>query len=67
MNSKDLFEPEVVSETATMAAIENRSKLYCGTCHEEFQHWSIHSCSPYLMKRIEALERIVDRFMCDGK
>ena len=67
MNSKDLFESEGVSEPATMVDIENMSKLYCGTCHEEFQHWSTHSCAPYLLKRIEALEEIVNKFICDGK
>lgn len=67
MNSKDLFEQDVTSEPATMLDIENMSKMYCGTCGEEFQNWNMHSCSPYLLKRIEALEAIVNRFICDGK
>lgn len=65
MNSKDLFEPE--SEPATILDIENSSKMYCGTCGGELEHWDSHSCLPYLLKRIEALEAIVNKFMCDGK
>lgn len=42
-------------------------KLSCGVCKEELSGWNAHSCSPYLLKRIEALEAIVNRFICDGK
>jgi hypothetical protein len=67
---EDLFnglQSEATYEPVTILDIENMSKMYCGTCGEEFQHWHLHSCSPHLLKRIEALEAIVNRFICDGK
>ena len=79
MNNKELT--EVTSEIRTeylgvsapptgtlhFSIRDTPTKMYCGTCHEEIQNWSVHSCSPYLMKRIEALEAIVNKFICDGK
>ena len=80
MNYNDLSQPEVTSGLKPEYVEYNRSqavphytirdtpfKFTCGTCKEELNALNVHSCSPYLLKRIEALEAIVNRFICDGK
>jgi len=39
----------------------------CSICKEAWYGGGYHTCSPHLLKRIEALEEIVNRFICDGK
>ena len=76
MNSKDLFEPEFTPEIGKeylgqavphYTIRDTPLKYTCGTCKEELNALNAHSCSPYLLKRIEALEELVNRFICDGK
>jgi hypothetical protein len=76
---EDLFnglQPEVTSEPRTTylgpstphyTIRDTPLKLTCSVCKEELSGWNAHSCSPSLVKRIEALEAIVNRFICDGK
>jgi hypothetical protein len=58
-------EPE--TGTYVLKTTPNTSRPSCSVCNAEFILWQEHSCSPHLMKRIEALEAIVNKFICDGK
>jgi hypothetical protein len=39
----------------------------CSVCKEAWYGGGYHTCAPHLLKRIEALEKIVNKFICDGK